>query len=81
MAYTMDDILTPTVFLRERFRKLQDSNKGNIILHLPVENMLDCLIDERLEKMTSFLLETATISWLKPVTSILRWGCGTYSCV
>lgn len=82
MAYTMDDILTPTVFLRERFRKLQDSNKGNIILHLPVENMLDSLIDERLEKMTSFLLErTVTTSWWKPVASIRRWDCVTYSCV
>lgn len=78
----MEDIPNTTAHLRERFRKLQDSNKGNIILHLPVENKLDCLIDERLEKMTSFLLErTVTTSWWKPVTSIRRWDCGTYSCV
>lgn len=46
----MDDILPPSALLRERFRKLQDFNKGNIILHLPVENILDSLFDERLEK-------------------------------
>lgn len=46
----MEDIPNTTALLRERFRKLQDFNKGNIILHLPVENMLDSLIDERLEK-------------------------------
>lgn len=62
-------------------RELQDAYKGNVILHLAAENMLDSLFDERLEKMASFLLKTATTSWLKPVTSIRRWDCGTYSCV
>lgn len=77
----MEDIPNTTAHLRERFRELQDAYKGNVILHLAAENILDSLFDERLEKMASFLLKTATTSWLKPVTSIRRWDCGTYSCV
>lgn len=80
--HIMEDIPNTTAHLRERFRELQDAYKGNVILHLAAENMLDSLFDERLEKMASFLLErTVTTSWWKPVTSIRRWDCGTYSCV
>ena len=56
----------PSALLRERFRKLQDFNKGNIILHLPVENILDSLFDERLEKNDLLPIgKKATIFWWK----------------
>lgn len=48
--HIMEDIPNTTVYLRERFRELRDTYKGNVILHLAAENMLDSLFEERLEK-------------------------------
>lgn len=48
--HIMEDIPNTTVYLRERFRELRDAYKGNVILHLAAENMLDSLFEERLEK-------------------------------
>lgn len=48
--HVMEDIPNTTVYLRKRFRELQDAYKGNVTLHLAAENMLDSLFEERLEK-------------------------------
>lgn len=44
--HIMEDIPNTTAHLRERFRELQDAYKGNVILHLAAENMLDSLFEE-----------------------------------
>lgn len=48
--HIMEDIPNTTQHLRERFKELQAAYKGNVILHLAAENMLDNLFEERLEK-------------------------------
>lgn len=48
--HIMEDISNTTAHQRERFQELQDAYKGNVILHLAAENMLDSLFEERLEK-------------------------------
>lgn len=48
--HIMEDIPNTTSHLRERFAELQNAYKGNVILHLASENMLDNLFEERLAK-------------------------------
>lgn len=48
--HIMEDIPNTTQHLKERFAELQAAYKGNVILHLAAENMLDSLFEERLEK-------------------------------
>lgn len=48
--HIMEDIPNTTQHLKDRFRELQAAHKGNVILHLAAENMLDSLFEERLEK-------------------------------
>ena len=48
--HIMEDIPNPTARLRERFAELLAAYKGNVVLNLASENMLDRLFEERLEK-------------------------------
>lgn len=48
--HIMEDIPNITQHLRERFKELQAAYKGNVILHLAAENMMDNLFEERLAK-------------------------------
>lgn len=48
--HIMEDIPNTTQHLKERFAELRAAYKGNVILHLAAENMLDNLFEERLEK-------------------------------
>lgn len=47
--HIMEDIPNATQHLKERFIELQAAYKGNVILHLASENMIDSLFGERLE--------------------------------
>lgn len=48
--HIMEDIPNTTQHLRERFKELQATYQGNVVLNLASENMLDKLFEERLEK-------------------------------
>lgn len=48
--HIMEDIPNPTARLRERFAELLAAYKGNVVLNLAAENMLDKLFEERLEQ-------------------------------
>lgn len=48
--HIMEDIPNPTARLRERFAELLAAYKGNVVLNLAAENMLDKLLEERLEQ-------------------------------
>ena len=48
--HIMEDIPNTTQHLKERFAELQAAYKGNVVLHLASENMLDQLFEERLGK-------------------------------
>lgn len=48
--HIMEDIPNPTARLRERFAELLATYKGNVVLNLAAENMLDKLFEERLEQ-------------------------------
>ena len=48
--HIMEDIPNTTLHLRERFAELQAAYHGNVALNLASENMLDNLLEERLEK-------------------------------
>lgn len=48
--HIMEDIPNPTARLRERFTELLAAYKGNVVLNLAAENMLDKLFEERLEQ-------------------------------
>lgn len=48
--HIMEDIPNPTARLRERFTELLATYKGNVVLNLAAENMLDKLFEERLEQ-------------------------------
>lgn len=48
--HIMEDIPNPTARLRERFAELLAAYKGNVVLNLSAENMLDKLFEERLEQ-------------------------------
>lgn len=48
--HIMEDIPNTTEHLRERFAELQTAYRGEAVLHLASENMLDKLFEERLEK-------------------------------
>lgn len=47
--HIMEDIPNTTDELRARFAELQETYKGNIVLHLASENMIDGLFEERLQ--------------------------------
>ena len=47
--HIMEEIKTPTLFLKERFAQLKESYKGNISLHLAAEYMLDTEFEKRLD--------------------------------
>ena len=46
--HIMEDIPNTTQHLRERFKELQATYQGNVVLNLASENMLDRLFEERL---------------------------------
>ena len=46
--HIMEDIPNTTAHLRERFEELKDAYKGEVVLHLAAENMMDNLFAERL---------------------------------
>ncbi len=48
--HIMEDIPNTTTYLRERFNELTNGYRGNIVLRLASENMLDNLFEERLGK-------------------------------
>ena len=48
--HIMEDIPNTTDHLKERFKELQAAYKGNVLLRLASENMLDSLFEERLDK-------------------------------
>lgn len=48
--HIMEDIPNPTARLWERFAELLAAYKGNVVLNLAAENMLDKLFEERLEQ-------------------------------
>ncbi len=48
--HIMEDIPNTTALLRNRFSELQAAYTGSVELHLAAENMLDALLEERLEK-------------------------------
>lgn len=48
--HVMEDIPNTTQQLRERLAELRAAYKGNVILHLASEYMLDSLFEERLER-------------------------------
>ena len=47
--HIMEDYPNETVFLKEKFKELQDHWKGSLEIKLASENMLDSLFEERLE--------------------------------
>ena len=48
--HIMEDMPNTTASLKARFEKLKAVYRGDIVLHLSAENMLDNLFEERLEK-------------------------------
>lgn len=48
--HVMEDIPNTTQQLRKRFAEFREAYKGNVILHLASEHMLDSLFEERLEQ-------------------------------
>ena len=61
--HIMEDIPNPTARLRERFTELLAAYKGNVVLNLAAENMLDKIAEGRLNKFyqESTLLNQAFI--------------------
>lgn len=69
--HIMEDLPNTTESLRQRFKDLQETYKGNVTLHLAAENMIDNLFKARLEaddllpigeKGNTLLVETSYFS-------------------
>lgn len=72
--HVMEDIPNETTTLQGKFQELKRSYSGTLELVLAAEYMVDNLFEERLERMTCFLLKRGNvICWWRLLISVHQW--------